>query len=477
MATTEAPTDRGYGARLVAIEPGGAEYIPLAERHGSPRQLLFTFLAPNMEFATVGVGILGPLVLGLSFWQTFWAIILGVLLGAGTTGVLAAWGPGHGLPQMVISRSAFGFLGNAVPAALNTVLAGVGWFAVNAVSGALALHVLAPSIALPLCLAIVVVIEVGVAFLGHNLVQALNRYAGWVLAVIFIAASIWVLFGVEPGAPSDPIPGAFTIQAAAVFGFAAGWNTFASDYSRYFPPTTPRSRIGAYASAGIALGCIPLMVAGAAVITAGQSVFDPSAFTNVLPWWFGHLTLVAVLGGSVAANAMNLYSGSISFTALGLKLPTRRARAFTSLALGALGAAVSFWALKDAAASYTNFLLIIAYTIGPWLGVVFTDRLLRRGRDFQALLTNPRYVNWAGVIAYLIAAVGSVVLFANQHLYTGLVVQQLPGLGDLTVLVGFLLAAGLYYVLVRVLRPALSTDDFLQASLTSTAKPGTEEIA
>ena len=29
-----------YGTRAVAVEPGGAEPIPLAERHGRPRQLL-----------------------------------------------------------------------------------------------------------------------------------------------------------------------------------------------------------------------------------------------------------------------------------------------------------------------------------------------------------------------------------------------------------------------------------------------------
>src|SRR3954452_1518632 len=109
---------RDYGDKVVAVEPGGVEFIPLAERHGTPLQMLWTWTSPNLEFATVGVGILGPLFFGLSFWQSFLAIVLGTALGSSTHGVLSTWGPGHGLAQMVISRSGFGFLGNILPAGI-----------------------------------------------------------------------------------------------------------------------------------------------------------------------------------------------------------------------------------------------------------------------------------------------------------------------------------------------------------------------
>ncbi len=47
---------RGYGDKVAAVEPGGVEFIPLAERHGSPMQLVWTWASPNLEFATVFVG-------------------------------------------------------------------------------------------------------------------------------------------------------------------------------------------------------------------------------------------------------------------------------------------------------------------------------------------------------------------------------------------------------------------------------------
>ena len=45
--------------RSRTVEPGGAEFIPLHERHGKPLQLFWTWTSPNLEFATVFVGVLG----------------------------------------------------------------------------------------------------------------------------------------------------------------------------------------------------------------------------------------------------------------------------------------------------------------------------------------------------------------------------------------------------------------------------------
>ena len=82
MATTApAVDDRHYGARVAAVEPGGAEPIPLRERHGRPLQLLWTWTSPNLEFATVFVGVISVLFFGLTFWQAVGAIVLGSGLG------------------------------------------------------------------------------------------------------------------------------------------------------------------------------------------------------------------------------------------------------------------------------------------------------------------------------------------------------------------------------------------------------------
>src|SRR5207248_9722845 len=87
-----------YGASLTTVEPGGAEFIPLHERHGRPIQLFWTWTSPNLEFATVFVGVLAVAAFGLSFWQAVLAIILGTGLCSLTHGVLSAGGPRSGVP-------------------------------------------------------------------------------------------------------------------------------------------------------------------------------------------------------------------------------------------------------------------------------------------------------------------------------------------------------------------------------------------
>src|SRR5579871_6102425 len=175
-----------YGSKLIAVEPGGAEFIPLSERHGRPLQLFWTWTSPNMEFATVFVGLLG-ILLGLSFWATFLAVVIGTLLGSITQGILSTSGPRYGVPQMVLSRRGFGYWGNALPAGLNAVVAGIGWFAVNSVSGALALSTLT-GMSDVLALVIVVAAQVLIAFMGHNLVHVFERFAFPLLALAFLLA-------------------------------------------------------------------------------------------------------------------------------------------------------------------------------------------------------------------------------------------------------------------------------------------------
>src|SRR6202167_3707757 len=298
-----------YGDKVIAVEPGGAEFIPLSERHGRPLQLFWTWTSPNMEFATVFVGLLG-ILLGLSFWETFLAIVIGTALGSITQGILSTSGPQYGVPQMVLSRRGFGYWGNALPAGINAVVAGIGWVAVNSVSGALALNALThiPEV---LSLLIVVVLQLTVALLGYNLIHVFERYAFPVLVIIFMIASVWTLAKGHPSAVHHTIPGAFLIELGATFGYAVGWNPYASDYTRYFKPETSKRSIALWAALGLFLSCVLLETVGAAAATipsvaASAGANPTAAFVSVFPTWLGDLTLLAITIGAIAANAINI---------------------------------------------------------------------------------------------------------------------------------------------------------------------------
>ncbi|MGE5285771.1 MAG: purine-cytosine permease family protein [Micromonosporaceae bacterium] len=438
-----------YGDRVVAVEPGGAEFIPLTERHGRPLQLFWTWTSPNLEFATIFVGVLAVAVFGLGFWQAALAIVIGTALGAVTQGILSTRGPALGVPQMVIGRLGFGYWGNSLPAGLNAVTAGIGWFAVNSVSGAFALNTLT-HLPKAVCLLIVVAVQVIVAFFGYNLVHAFERYAFPVLAVIFLIASMIVLTKSHPGAASHGGGiGGFLLTMGAAYGYAVGWNPYASDYTRYFRPSASKRAIALWAGLGLFLSCVILEIVGAASVTAGgDALGQPTgAFTGHLPTAIADLTLLAIALGAVAANVLNIYSGALSFVAMGIRLPLALRRAIVALAFGVIGFIVALSGLHNAGTKYEDFLLVIAYWIAPWLAVVFTDQFLRRGTDVEPLLFDTRHVSLAGPISMLVGMGVSIWLFSNQTDYVGWVPKHHPAVGDITFAVGFVVTAVLYAAL------------------------------
>ena len=459
-ALIEADVREGtYGAKVATIEPGGAEYIPLNERHGKPHQQFWTWVSPNMEFATVFVGIIGIWFFGQSFWMATLAIVIGSALGSLSMGTLAARGPLFGVPQMVLSRIGFGWFGNILPAGVNALVAGVGWFAVNSVSGAFALNALL-GWNTKVCLLIIVLAQLAVAFFGHNLVHAFERWAFPFLVVVFVVASVVILGKSHPGAHAAAFSGGsvggFLITMGAAFGYAAGWNPYASDYTRYLPKDTNRRATGMWAALGVFISCVALEVVGAAAATVtdlNKYINNPTAgFVSHLPTWIGDVTLLAIALGAVCANALNVYSGSMSFLALGIKLPLTLRRAIVAIVFGVAGFFLALSGLSDAGTRYNNFLLIIAYWIGPWLGVFFADQFLRRGKRVDGFLFDRKHNPWGGFAAMAIAIGVSIWLFANQTDYTGLLAKHWPSLGDLTFEVGFVLAALLYAVFFRFQR-------------------------
>ncbi|MEY9963518.1 NCS1 family nucleobase:cation symporter-1 [Streptacidiphilus sp. MAP12-16] len=454
----DAPSESqsAYGSKVLAVEAAGSEAIPAAERHGRPLHLLWTWTSPNMEFATVFIGVLAVSAFGLSFWQAMAALLLGTGLASLCLGLLSQDGPLHGLPQMALSRLAFGRLGNCVPAAVNTLTAGLGWFAVNSVSAALALNTLLGLPKIPSLLA-VAALQILAGFLGHNLIHRFERFAMPVLVVVFLTATVATLGKAHLGAPSHGGgSGGFLLTAGAAFGYAGGWTPFASDYTRYLPSTAPRWQTGLWPAVGNFGSNAVLLAAGAAsaTIATDPNASPTAAFTGLLPSPLADLTLLAIILGGVCANALNIYSAAVSFTTLGIRLPVRSTRAWAVIVFGVLGTAVALTGLKDSGSRYENFLLIISYWVGPWIAVYLTERFLTRREDIGTRLTDPRFTNWSGLLSFLLGAAVSVWLFSNQSYYTGPIAKAHPAIGDITSAVGFALAALCHITLRRI--PALA---------------------
>ena len=393
-----------YGTQVFEVEPGGAEFIPLNERHGRPLQLFWTWTSPNMEFATIFVGMLAVVVFGLGFWEAALALVLGSAIGGITQGILSLRGPKYGVPQMVLSRLGFGYWGNALPAGLNSVTAGIGWFAVNSVSGAFALNALThwPQV---LCLLIIVVVQVVVAFFGYNLVHAFERYAFPVLTVIFLIASGVILSKAHPGAVAPHHPRRVPADVRCVVRLRGGVEPVRVGLHPVLQAgdKQDRDRLVVRARPVPVLRAARDRRRGAGTVASAVKAFDTNptgGFTGLLATPLADLTLLAIALGAVSANVLNIYSGALSFTAVGIKLPLSLRRAIVALGFGTIGFFLAWSGLHDAGTKYENFLLIIAYWIAPWLAVYLCDMLLRKNPD-ETLLFSTTRTNWAGPVAML----------------------------------------------------------------------------
>src|SRR5579859_2877328 len=451
-----------YGDKVVAVEPGGVEYIALKERHGKPLDLFWTWVSPNLEFATVFVGVLGVTVFGGSLLSVILAIIVGTALGSLTHGILSSMGPRYGVPQMVQGRGSFGYWGNLLPSILNFLTASIGWFIVNSVSGAFALMALfgMPFGLFWLAFLIVVLVQVAVAYFGHNLVHAFERYAFWPLAVVFALATIFTLtnthfVGFNPKAPVafGGDFGAFMVTAAIAFGYAAGWNPYASDYTRYQKPDVDRRMVGFWAGFGVFISCVILEIMGAGLATVAGTAWGPkdiptAQMVHAMPGIIYTLTLACIVVGAVAANVLNIYSGAMSFLTLGIKLSLHQRRAIVAAVAGVVGLAIGIIGQANVGpgSNYENFLLVIAYWIAPWLGVVLTDYWMRKGNfGDEEVFYDTSWNTWKGFVAMLVGGAVAIYIFADQTAYLGWFPKNYPQFGDLTFLVGFLLAGILYF--------------------------------
>ncbi|MGN6677045.1 MAG: hypothetical protein ACTHKL_04610, partial [Streptosporangiaceae bacterium] len=211
---------------------------------------------------------------------------------------------------------------------------------------------------------------------------------------------------------------------------------------------------GMWAGLGVLLSCVVLETVGAAAATVTSSTkfgSNPTAgFTSHLATPLADVTLLAIALGAVCANALNVYSGAMSFLALGVKLPLALRRAIVALVFGVAGFFLALSGLNDAGAKYNDFLLIIAYWIGPWLGVFFADQYLRRGKRVAGLLFDRKHNPWAGFAAMAIATAVSIYFFANQIKYVGVVPKHVSAFGDIAFEVGFVLAALLYALFFKL---------------------------
>ncbi|MEU6058853.1 cytosine permease [Streptomyces sp. NPDC047097] len=445
------------GDEVFRVETRGIDPIPDEERHGRARDLFWLWFGSNLTFTYVINGALA-VAFGLSFWQAT-AVVLASGLAFFAISAAGLSGVRTGTATLVISRAAFGVLGNLPAGALNWVVS-IGYTVVNTVVGTLALRELFAdagwygTTARAVALAATLVLTFAVAMWGHATVQLAERWLAYVLAAGFGVLLVLLLPGADTTAASATAPGAagwslaFVVMLAGPFSYVP----MPADYTRYLPRDTSLRALTWCGALGGFLSSAALGIAGVAAATRTDMTDSVAATEALLPGWFQPAFLLLVLLGSVTNSILTLYSSSLNLQVLGI--PWTRARAIViSAAVTALGSLGALF-LVDFTSSLLSFLSLLIIVFAPWGGVFLADMLLRRCRyDTEALHSGRggRYWYRAGVhppgLAALLAGMVFAALTCDSELWTGPLVAPLGG-ADLTLL-GALVSGLVYAALAR----------------------------
>jgi NCS1 nucleoside transporter family len=441
-----------------ALERRTIDIIPLAERHGKPRDLFTIWFSSNIMPLTFVTGALAPAVFGLSFWWSLIAIAAGNVVGALFMALHSAQGPRLGVPQMIQSRAQFGYFG-ALLVVLVAVAMYVGFFASNLVLGGQSLNQLASGISVNTGIIICAVVSLVITIFGYDMIHAVNRWAVVLFGGVMILSLIFIV-GVH-GLPGNFLStGHFTgggFLSAISLGvlWQIAYAPYVSDYSRYMPPSNESGSTFWNSYWGTVLGTILPMLLGAIVGVASTNP-DQIAALHTLSGGVGWLVMLIFALGIMDTNSINLYGGVLCSITTGQTfarrwLPGARVRAVLSVAIVALSLILAIGLQSNFLANYTNFILLLLYVLIPWTAINLVDYyLIRRGEyDVEAFFdpSGGPYgrVGWIGIAAYFIG-IAVEVPFMSTELYTGPAASAMNGT-DLSWLVGLVITVPLYYLL------------------------------
>jgi NCS1 family nucleobase:cation symporter-1 len=433
------------------VEKRSYDYVPLNERHGEPRHLFSVWFGENIQILAVVTGSIG-VVLGLGLMWTLIAIVVGNVVGALFMAFHSAQGPKLGLPQMIQSRAQFGYHGGLLPTVIALFMYLV-YGAAGIVPCAQALQAVFGG-SLDLWIVVCTIPMVGLAIFGYNQLHKAMRIQTVVFVVLFAVLGIWILVHGIPAPDLHAghfIWGAFLGAVSAYAVWQISYAPYVSDYSRYLPPDRTKHAFG-YTYSGTIVGTVFPMAIGAALAALYPALGTIGAIHQLTGGVLTFLIGISI----VMPNSFNIYGGIITTLTIGTNFKdfrsTARLRIVVGLIVGALMLVAAIVGAGNFVNNLYNYLLILLYFLIPWTAINLTDfYLVRRGqyRTEDFFNKNGPYGlwNWTGLGVYIVTFLIEIPFMSTPH-FTGFIAHALNG-GDITWIVGTVVAVPLYYYLDR----------------------------
>jgi NCS1 family nucleobase:cation symporter-1 len=278
------------------------------------------------------------------------------------------------------------------------------------------------------------------------MVRLLQRASGESIDMTGFHFSTWLLF--------------FSINVSG----QVGWAPYVSDYSRYLPSRTSIRQTFWYTYLGSVSSAVIFASLGA---VAGTFALKDLEFNSVgylasLVPGAAWLATIVLLLSIVAGNAINLYSPLLAGVAIGSRdggaAPGALVRGIGTAVIMAVTGYLATVVSANFVTDLSNFISFLLYIVIPWSAINLVDYyLVRRGRyDVGAIFeVDGRYgsVNWRTVLVFLVGFAAEIPFMnAAYPAFEGPVASAFGG-ADISWLVGFVVAGGLYY-LVTPRQPA-----------------------
>ncbi len=419
--------------------------IPENERNHNPSELFTLWFAANLTIGDFAIGFI-PVLLGLSLTMTFFALVLGNVFGSILLAYMSKTGPLTGLPQMIAGRRSFGSKFGIFMSGLQW-LNTLGWLTVNLVLAAfaftLAFHVPYYEMSI-IVLAVIIFI---ISSSGRKIISYFERIMSVVLGIMFlfiIVSSLFKLPLIYDYKPSYYGFGiAFGITLATSFSYIMSWGPYAGDYSRY----NKEQNTFIYTFSGGFIASLWAEIAGVFVaILSFNPSGNPAIDLKSVLGPYGIIGLFAIFLGGIAADAINLYSNSVSLKTTGIKM-----KRINAVIIGIVAAVIlAIITYSKFYAFYEDFLFILDYWITPWLGIMIADFfIINKNKKFD--IKNIPGFNRPGIFSYFMALIISVPFMDPGVIYEGIISKLYLGGVDISYYISFIIALLLYPLIKKII--------------------------
>ncbi|MCW2760383.1 MAG: hypothetical protein JWR85_584 [Marmoricola sp.] len=441
------------------IEQHGVDYIPEEHRHSRPANIAWIMTGSCVTFPLIVQGWI-PIALGLSWWASFWAVVVGAVVGSLLLAPMALLSPQTGTNNPIGSSAHFGILGRIVGSVLGLLISVLFtalaiWTGGDAITVSLARLLGTPdtTAARLVSYTLLGLAVTAVAIYGHATMLWMQRAVAWTAGPLLLLGIVVLWPKFDAGyAGGDLALGSFwptwvagAIPAALV---VVGYSLAIGDWTRYISSKKYSSAqiMGATVAGGVlGMGGPVLWGAFTASMFADPGAEYVGTLVSLSPLWFVVALLYLGLGSGVAQGTVNMYSTGLDLSSIFPRLrrvPSTGLVAIASYVVVVLGTVSGtiidnlITVLDLLTIGFVSFVIVVAVGYVNHRGVYDPHALQAFARNEKG----GRYWytggwNWRALVAFSLATVAGL-CGLNTVWYKGPLVDLFGGIG-----LGFVISA------------------------------------